>query len=84
MLPGTKANRTEYWQYLLLYTDGILAVIEEPEKLLQEEVDKRFTLKEKSISIPTKYVGYKVSKVTMENGKSAESLALHNIPRVLL
>ena len=34
MRPGTKADGTEYWQYVILYTDKILAVMEEPEKFL--------------------------------------------------
>ena len=62
-----KDDGTEYWQYVLLYTDDILDVMEEPEKSLREEVGKRFTLKEKSIAPPTQYVGSKVSKVTMAN-----------------
>ena len=47
MRPWTKADGTDYWQYVLLYTDAIIDVMEEPEKFLREEVGKRFTLKEK-------------------------------------
>ena len=68
MLPGTKDDGTEYWQYVLLYTDDIFAVMKEPEKFLQEDVGKRFNLKENSISPPTQYLGYKVSNITMANG----------------
>jgi hypothetical protein len=34
MRPGTKADGTTYWQYVLLYTDDILAIMEEPEKFI--------------------------------------------------
>ena len=45
MRPGIKADGNEYWQYVLLYTDNILAVMEESEKFLQEEVGKCFAMK---------------------------------------
>ena len=47
MQTGTRFYGAEYWQYVLLYTDAIIDVMEEPEKFLREEVGKRFTLKEK-------------------------------------
>ena len=34
MRPGVKDDGTEYWQYFLLYTNDILCVMENPEKLL--------------------------------------------------
>jgi hypothetical protein len=66
--PGTRDDGTKYWQYALLYVDDILAIMEEPEKFLREELGVRFTIKEKSIGPPTQYLGNKVSEVTMENG----------------
>ena len=68
MRPWTKADGTDYWQYVLLYTDDIVAVMEEPENFLREEVGKRFTLKEKSIGPPTQYLVNKLSDVTMKDG----------------
>ena len=38
MRPGTKSNGTTYWQYVLLYTDYILAIMEEPEKFIRNEM----------------------------------------------
>ena len=61
-------NGVEYYQCVLLYTDDILAIMEEPERFLREELGKRFTLKEKSIGPPEQYLGNKVSLVTLENG----------------
>ena len=68
MRPGTKANGSTYWQYVLLYTDNILAIMEEPEKYLRNELGSYFTIKEKSIGPPKQYLGNKVSKVQLLNG----------------
>ena len=73
--PSVKANGVEYYQYVLLYTDDILAIMEEPERFLREELGKRFTLKEKSIGPPEQYLGNKVSKVTLANGKECWSFS---------
>ena len=42
--------------------------MEEPEKFLQKELGKRFTLKEASIGPPVQYLGNKVSEVILDNG----------------
>ena len=66
--PSIKSNGTDYYQYVLIYTDDILAIMEEPERFLCDELGNVFTLKEKSIGPPTQYLGNKVSQVTLENG----------------
>ena len=66
--PATKLDGTSYYQYVLLYTDDILAIMEEPERFLRDELGKLFTLKEKSIGPPTQYLGNKMSEVTLDNG----------------
>jgi hypothetical protein len=43
--PATKSDGTQYYQYVLLYTDDILCIMEEPEHFLHEEFSKRFVLK---------------------------------------
>ena len=45
------------------------------EKLLRNEIGKYFVLKEKSIGPPTIYLGNKVSKVTLSNGRDAWSFS---------
>ena len=50
--PVTKANGIAYYQYVLIYTDDILAIIEEPERFLRDELGNVFTLKEDSIKPP--------------------------------
>ena len=48
--PGVKADGLTYWQYVLLYTDDILAIMEEPEKFIREELGSyHFKVKENSI-----------------------------------
>ena len=75
MRPGTKDNGTKYWSYVLLYVDDILAIMEDPELFIRDELGKRFTVKEKSIGLPDKYLGNKISQVTLENGNKAWALS---------
>ena len=49
--------------------------MEEPEKIIQEELGYRFTVKEKYIGPPTQYLGNKVSNVTLENGTKCWSFS---------
>ena len=73
--PGIKDDGTEYNQYILLYTDDILCVMEDPKQFLLDEFSQRFKLKEKSIGPPTQYLGNKVSQVTLDNGTSCWSIS---------
>jgi hypothetical protein len=75
MRAGTKSDGTTYWQYVLLYTDDILAIMEEPENFIRNELGSRFTIKPKSIGSPTQYLGNKVSEVTLENGTKCWSFS---------
>ena len=65
--PSIKSDGAGYYQYVLIYTDDILAIMEEPERFLCDELGNVFTLKEKSIRPPTQYLGNKLSQVTLEN-----------------
>ena len=73
--PGTKPDGTEYWQYVLLYVDDIIAIMETPEKFIRDELGACFTIKENSIGKPSQYLGNKVSEVTMENGTTCWSFS---------
>jgi hypothetical protein len=75
MRAGTKSDGTTYWQYVLLYTDDILAIMEEPELFIRQELGSRFTIKPKSIGPPSQYLGNKVSEVTLENGTKCWSFS---------
>ena len=72
MRPGIKANGDEYWQFVLLYVDDMVAIMEDPESFLRDEFDQNyFVLKENSIGRPTQYLGNKVVNVDMEDGTNA-------------
>ena len=80
MRETTKPNdNTIYWEYVLLYVDDALAVSHRPREVLEKEIGKYWTLKRESIGAPTLYLGNKVSKVVLENGVSAWSLAFVHI-----
>ena len=63
--PSIKSDGTEYYQYLLIYTDDILAIMEELERFVPNELGNVFNLKEKSIMSPYKYLGNKILQVTL-------------------
>ena len=57
MRPALKADGSEYYEYILLYTDDTLCISENPEKVLRTEIGRYFTLKEDSIGPPKLYLG---------------------------
>ena len=71
MRPAVKADGSEYWEYILLYTDDCLCVSENPEQTLRTQVGKYFTLKEESIGPPSIYLGGNVRQVVTESGTKA-------------
>ena len=71
-----KDDGTDYYQYVLLYTEDILSIMQNPEDFIRHELGKRFVVKPKSIGPPTRYIGNKVSYVTLENGQSEWSFRL--------
>ena len=73
MRPKVKTDGSEYWEYALLYTDDVLVISEDGEKVLRNEVGKYFELKEKSIGPPEIYLGGRMREVTLENGVKAWS-----------
>ena len=59
-----------YYQYVFLYTNDILAIIQNLEGFIPHKLGKIFVVKTKSIVTPTQYLGHKVSYVTLENGRN--------------
>ena len=72
---SVRKDGTRYYQYVLLYTDDILVIMEQPEKFLRQEFGNLFYLKEKSIGTPSQYLGNKVTQVTLENGQTCWSIS---------
>jgi hypothetical protein len=73
--PSTKEDGTDYYQYVLLYTDDILAIMENPETFIREELSNKFVVKPNSIGKPTQYLGNKVTNIQLENGRHAWSFS---------
>ena len=55
-----KYEVTEYYKYVLLYTDDCLVISDRGECVLQNEIGKYFDIKEESIGPPSKYLREKV------------------------
>ena len=75
MRPAKKPDGTDYYQYVLLYTDDVLAIMQEPENFIRRELGSRFVVKPNSIGKPTQYLGNKVAYVTLANGRCAWSFS---------
>jgi hypothetical protein len=71
MRPALKSDGSEYYEYVLIYTDDVLVVSTGGEKILREEIGRYFDLKEESIGPPTIYLGGHLRKVELENGVKA-------------
>ena len=71
MRPAKKADGSEYYEFVLLYTDDILVISENGEEVLRNGIGKYFELKEESIGPPSLYLGGHMSKVQLENGVHA-------------
>ena len=66
--PARRNYGTEYYEYVLLYTDYCLVISDNAEKILRNEIGKSFRLKKKSIADPGKYLWGEIRKVELNNG----------------
>jgi len=64
----------EYYGYVLLWVDDVLAIHHDAEKVIRE-LDHYFPMKKGSIGDPDLYLGAKLRKVTLTNGVEAWSLS---------
>ena len=71
MRPAVKADGSEYYEFVLLYTDDCLVISEQGEKLLRNHIGKYFELKEESIGPPKQYLGGSMRNVELVNGAKA-------------
>jgi hypothetical protein len=65
-----KSNGEEYYEYLFVYTDDILAIGVDPKDILMT-LNKYFKLKPDSIHPPHDYLGTKIKKTVNPNGSLA-------------
>jgi hypothetical protein len=68
MRPAKRSGGTNYYEYILLYTDDAIVLSENAEKVLRTDLGRYFTLKEESIGPPKIYLGGSVRKVQLDNG----------------
>lgn len=68
MRPALKSDGSEYYEYILLWTDDSLCISENAEEVLRNQLGKYFKLKESSIGKPTIYLGGKCREVELDNG----------------
>jgi hypothetical protein len=68
MRPARHSDGSEYYEYILLYTDDALVVSEYAEAVLRNDLERYFELKEESIGPPKIYLGGGVQKVELDNG----------------
>lgn len=61
MRKSVRTNGTAYWEYVFIYTDDVLALSEDPKRIL-DEMNKHFLLKPESIGEPKEYLGAQISK----------------------
>ena len=69
--PAKKSDGSTHYEYVLLYTDDVLVISENGEKILREGIGKYFELKQSSIGPPDIYLGGKLRRVILDNGAEA-------------
>ena len=72
-ISSMKDDSIDYYQYVLLYTNNILAIMQNPEDFIRHELGRMFFVKPNFIGPPNKYLRNKVPNVTLENSQSAWS-----------
>jgi hypothetical protein len=75
MREAQKDDRTQYWEYVLLYVDDALCISIDAENVLKNQIGRYFFIKENSVGVPKIYLRNKVSKVTLDNGTEAWSFS---------
>ena len=67
MWPSKHSNVTDYYEFILLYTDNVLVISENYEQVLRKDLVGYFELKETFIGTPTIYLGGYIRQVKLEN-----------------
>ena len=57
MRPATREDGSAVYEYVLLYTDDCLFVLDKAEEILKQEIGKYFELKANLIGPPSLYLG---------------------------
>ena len=78
MRPAVRDNSFKYWEYVLCYVDDILAISDNPHKLLSG-VQLKFKLKDDKMEEPEMYLGADLSKMNNEDGDECWAMSSENI-----
>jgi hypothetical protein len=71
MRPAMKADVSDYYEYILLYTDDAILISENAVDILRNKLGKYFELKPSSIGPPYLHLGSRVRKVSLDNEATA-------------
>ena len=74
MWPAKILNGTDYYEFILLYTNNTLVISENSNQEIRKDLGRYFKLKEKSIGPPKIYIGGSTRQVKLENGVRAWDL----------
>jgi hypothetical protein len=81
MRPALKADGSEYYEYILIYTDDVLVVSTDGERILRDRIGRYFELKDESIGPPTIYLGGHLRQVELTtNGVKAWAFSSQRVP----
>ena len=69
--PAIKSDGSHYYAYVLLHVDDALAISENTEHIMRNNIGKYFEMKETSVGNPEIYLGGRVNRVTLVNGARA-------------
>jgi len=72
--PATRADGSEYYEYILLYVDNFVCVSNNPKDTLLQ-IGKYFHIKPGSLGPPKLYLSGKVSQVILPNGVKSFSFS---------
>jgi hypothetical protein len=73
--PATSSDGKEYYEYVLVYTDDILALSKDPRSILTH-LDQHYLLKPNSIGVPKTYLGATISKFQLPDDPNKEQWAM--------
>ena len=65
MRPAKPSNGTDYYEFILLYTNDKLVISENADQVLHKDLGRYFELKEKSIGPPKIYLGGSTRQVKL-------------------
>ena len=72
--PATTAHGKEVYEYVLVYSDDLLVVACDPDRILNH-IDQCFKLKDGSVGVPDRYLGANISEYTLDDGTVCWSMS---------